>query len=285
MPSRLLPLAAVPLLLVASPASALVFGELNLLSRIGEPLRAEIPLAGDERLASDCFALAPVPNADFPALGAATLTLVSDGQQRRLLISGGPLSEPIALLSVQAACGINAQRDFLLLPPAPLASDAQTAKAVTPVTTPIRVAPPSGGGSPAPAPIRPAPRRNPAQGDRLVVGSAPSSGEHQQIEDRLLKMETTLHLLDRQIDSVDETLELRRRAIAAREGLTLATSLQTVPAAPPEPPPPPPPAPVAPETESGWLVLLLGLLGGGGVTGGLLYLLGRRKPPAARPPV
>ena len=98
-------------------------GEITLHSRVGEPLRAEIPLlAGPgESFDTACFSLAPVRGADLPVVTSARTRLVRDGNGLRLILTGTkPVAEPVFMIAVQAACGIDLQRDYVLMPSAPL---------------------------------------------------------------------------------------------------------------------------------------------------------------------
>lgn len=98
-------------------------GEVTLLSRIGEPLRAEIPLlAGPgESFDTACFSLVPVRGADLPVITSAKTRLIRSGDSLRLTLTGSkPIAEPIFMIAVQAACGIDLQRDYVLMPQAPL---------------------------------------------------------------------------------------------------------------------------------------------------------------------
>ena len=98
-------------------------GEITLHSRVGEPLRAEIPLlAGPgESFDTACFSLAPVRGADLPVITSARTRLVRDGNGLRLILTGTkPVAEPVFMIAVQAACGIDLQRDYMLMPSPPL---------------------------------------------------------------------------------------------------------------------------------------------------------------------
>ncbi len=111
-------------LLSASQGWAIGFGDIILHSRIGEPLRAEVPITADasEQLETTCFTLAPMNGSDLPVISNAKTKLVRDGDRFRLLITGSkPVSEPIFLIGLRAGCGIDLQRDFVLMPAEPLA--------------------------------------------------------------------------------------------------------------------------------------------------------------------
>ena len=111
-------------LLSTAPAWAIGFGDIVLHSRIGEPLRAEVPITAeaDESLETTCFSLAPMNGSDLPVISSAKTRLVREGDRYRLHITGSkPVSEPIFLIGLRAGCGIDLQRDYVLTPAEPLA--------------------------------------------------------------------------------------------------------------------------------------------------------------------
>lgn len=82
---RQLALAIGASLLAAPAAQAIGLGAANTVSRIGEPLRIEIPiqLAGSEQASLDCIRLAPSPRDhtdELPRLGSARLSLEQGGR-------------------------------------------------------------------------------------------------------------------------------------------------------------------------------------------------------------
>lgn len=101
--------AAVAALLAQPPAHALSLGQVELLSYLGEPLRAEIPLgvAPGERVLPGCIRLATDATAGTRAgiPYEARLRLTGSGANQRLLIDGTtPLREPIVDLAVSVNC-------------------------------------------------------------------------------------------------------------------------------------------------------------------------------------
>lgn len=125
-------------LLGAGDAAALGLGEITVLSRLGERLRAEVPLvesSSENRAAADCFRLASIAEADaeLPALARGKITLERTGGRARLLItSDRAIQEPALQLSVRVGCGAELVRSYaLLIDPAP--GDA----AVLPPGTPL----------------------------------------------------------------------------------------------------------------------------------------------------
>ena len=104
-------------------AGAVGFGEIILHSRIGEPLNAEVPIIGGNRetLATACFSLGSIRNADLPVISAARTRIVSDGDQLKVVItSRQSIAEPIFMIGLRANCGVELQRDYTLMPSAPL---------------------------------------------------------------------------------------------------------------------------------------------------------------------
>jgi len=109
--------------LFSSYAAAVGFGEITLRSRVGEPLHAEVPIiaSAGEQIDTACFSLAPLRNADLPVISNARIRLARNGQEYRLYITGiKPIDEPIFIVGLRANCGVDLQRDYVLMPPAPL---------------------------------------------------------------------------------------------------------------------------------------------------------------------
>lgn len=101
---------------------AIGLGEIVLHSRIGEALRAEVPIlaAPGESPETLCFSLANLRNADFPVITSAKTRIVQRGLDYKLQItSSKPVYDPIFMLGIRAACGADLQRDYVLMPEAP----------------------------------------------------------------------------------------------------------------------------------------------------------------------
>lgn len=128
MKSKPLTLAVLSAALAPGFAEAIGLGDIVLQSRVGEPLRAEVPIlaaAGDtpETL---CFSLGPVGSADFPVVTVAKTRVVQRGRDFRLQILGSrPIYDPIFVVALRAGCGADLRRDYVLMPEPPLmATDA-----------------------------------------------------------------------------------------------------------------------------------------------------------------
>jgi hypothetical protein len=303
-------------------ASAVGLGEINLHSRIGEALRADIPvLAGGETLDTACFSLGPVPNADFPVITAARTRLLRIGQDYRLILTGSKaIDEPVVVISLRAGCGMDLQREYVLLPAPPnSANDSEPSGVVSAPTShdvsrrhaqaerfsenqaadsdsPNRSAakPRRDDAEPRAAakprkPLRRETLANIASGkDRIILGAAlddlppPSAGTPlaavNELDERILKMETTLHLLNQEVDKLSSAVTLGAESRAMREKLQ---GLQVQPATPgiqPDVPAATPQAPArATSSRDGWLELLFGLLLGGSVSAGVAHLVSRRQ--------
>lgn len=123
------------------------------------------------------------------------------------------------------------------------------------------------------------------QGDRLVLGTTPlefGTGDNipaagsklGELEQRVLKMETSLSSLNQEMDALHSSLTLSTEMQAAKRELQMAQTLQqpTLAAA----------APVVPEKRTSsandWLQLLLSMLLGGLLTASLAHLATRRRP-------
>ncbi|MBS1159228.1 MAG: Peptidoglycan-binding LysM [Proteobacteria bacterium] len=303
---------------VALPAGAAGLGEITLHSRIGESLLAEIPLTGAAVELTDpsCYALAPHPGSDLPVITNARLKLIrSDNHYRLLIIGSKALVEPVFTISLRVNCGVGLQHDYILMPdaPAPLAEISETTLRVPPhrrasassVPRPARQGRPARQAGPRPRPAdgqaaSAAHRENsPAKksaanaqapaGDRLILSAAPlalAPGEtpvaasDNEIEERLLTMETSLRALNQEIETLNSTLKLSTEMAATRHQLQLAESLQQ-----PAQPPARPPLPEAGRrsTAAGsWLQLGLGALLGGALASTLASWLGRHQKAARR---
>jgi len=126
--------------------------------------------------------------------------------------------------------------------------------------------------------------------DRIVLGAAlddlppTSAGEPlapvTALDERILKMETTLHLLDQEVDKLNTAVSLAAESRAMRAKLqemqqTTPGFLPSVGAAAQQ-------APVLTEAgpkprHDGWLELLLGVLLGGSVSAGVAHLVSRKQ--------
>ena len=378
MNTKLFRLNALGLALVSSYAGAVGFGEIVLHSRIGEALRAEVPLfaGAGESIETACFSLAPLPGSEFPAVSNARIRLVRSGTAYRLVISGTrPVAEPIFVIGLRANCGFDLQRDYVLMPSAPV----MQATAEGEVTPPIASTPPRKSGNfrewqahdgdtlagiaesqapdggaeqrslllamkranpgiaadeplpegtlvripnlrqraaversappstNAPRPLRAqreeAPPSRPKKaakpeaapssaekgGDRLVLGKPPEElrlGEKatppraslNEMEERMLKLESTLQVLNQEIDKLNSALALTTEALAIQNKIQAAQS------APPAPDTAPAikagvatPPPVDRSSQNNWLELLFSALAGGGIAAGMAHLLSRRR--------
>lgn len=99
--------------------SAAGLGQLRLLSYLGEPLRAEVDLIdpAKELLRPACFRLEIPYHSDLPHVAEAQFELSSRGGKKVLQISSRTaLNEPAQILSLRLLCGVEAQRDYSLLP-------------------------------------------------------------------------------------------------------------------------------------------------------------------------
>lgn len=286
---------SLPLILSLLPASLPAFaaglGELTPLSRIGEPLRAEVGIiaAPEEKLDTACFNLIAIKDAELPVVSNARLQLETGATGSVLRIATSEaLLEPLVMLRLRANCGIELQRDYIVMPLLPDSQEQSTASGTRPIgsTTPPslnekrsveyvdRPAPP-----PRPPRPKPAPEKAPA-GDRLVLGSAPMQIDYnlppsiiQETEARMLRMETSLSNLQESLQKLDGALALGAEIKAAEKELQMATSIRQLPeAAPP---------PVAePENRAWlqWLELLGGAIIGGVLIALLLQQLSRFRP-------
>lgn len=301
--------------LLSGQAVALGLGEINLQSRIGEPLRAEIQLlAAGERLDPGCFSLAAVPGSDLPVITAGRVELRRGSQGDHLLITGrAPVAEPVFMINVKVACNFDLQREYTLLPlPPEIPALGETVAAMTdPAPKKVRRARPSppaeadgessrnppdtrqaaseGATAMPPAARKPRPPvARPTDQDKLLLGAAldalppPGAGDPlapvNAIEERMLKMETTLHLITAQVDKLDAALALNAEARAMRQQLQDMQARQGAAIQPLAEAAPPPAPPVRGDSShDGWVELVLGILLGGSVSATVAHLVSRRQ--------
>lgn len=287
-------------LLWTTGAGAVGLGEITLQSRIGEPLRAEIPVwaNNDEPISDHCFALNSVAGSDLPVITTANTRLVRNGADWRLIVTSKyPIHEPIFMLAVRVSCGQTLQRDYVLMPEAPLPSTQANQQVATPPIAPESRKPAVTAPRQAPANIsrskpqreKPPPRDLLAKlattgGDRVFLGPEPLDATLDQqppssiadpgtMEGRMLKMESSLHSLDQQMANLSAALAVTAETAALRHQLsaaqTQASAAETVSATPL-------PTAASHANRNNWLELLLSALAGGLISGGVAHYLSRR---------
>lgn len=116
---RLAALAVAALATSISPtALALGLGEITVTSRLGEPLRALVPLAGIQASGGECIELVPGQSgADEPPwLARATLRLERRKAGAQILLTTRhPVNDPILMVRLAVGCGAEHARDYTLL--------------------------------------------------------------------------------------------------------------------------------------------------------------------------
>lgn len=364
MTSQLTRIVALSALLAPGMANAVGFGEITLQSRIGEALMAEVPILNNsgEAPVAACFSMIALRGTDFPVVTAAKPRLIRRGQGYILQIVGSkPVNEPIFAIGLRAGCGYDIEREYVLMPEAPMAlpqatvppaelqppprkagrgatwqaregetleeiADAQdpaspaerqrllnrlqqanpdlatdqplaegtrvrmpgrhspprpAAASATPSAT---AAPPAPPRKPRPAPAAP-PVAKAGGTDRLLLGAPPEESppgkpgnsalaSQAEADERLLKLETTLHLLTQEVAKLDQALDLASKAIEAQNQLQLAQSVNSPPAAGPtlgtaQPGTPPP--------RTNWSELAISAAVGAFISVGMAQFLGRRR--------
>jgi Tfp pilus assembly protein FimV len=249
-------------LLSATQGWAIGLGDIVLRSRVGEPLRAEVPINTEpgETIEASCFTLAPLDGSDLPVISAGRIKLVREGDRYRLLITGSkPVSEPVFLIGVRAGCGIDLQRDYVLMPPEPLVlASGVSAPAGDGVDTPSAGARGRGAGG---------------QDWRASEGDTLESIAEALVPDNLAQQRRMLAALKRANPKLsgrpglaDGTLvtipDVRQRLVAERDTLPEQRPPRARSEDVPPPPPPPPPPPkiaqpvAAPKTGGADRVLL-----------------------------
>lgn len=365
MTSQLTRIVAFSAMLAPGMANAVGFGEITLQSRIGEALLAEVPILnsnGDAPVAA-CFSMLALRGSDLPVVTAAKPRLVRRGQGYVLQIVGSkPVSEPIFAIGLRAGCGYDIEREYVLMPEAPMAlpqatvapdapalakktarqgawlardgdtlediADAQAPatanerqrlldglqranpdlpldqplaegtrvrmprrqQAVRQETPPMATVQTAAPEAPAqPRKARPTPSAPPiakAGGtDRLLLGAAPDEKKPSpagnsglaslaETDERLLKLETTLHLLTQEVAKLDQALDLASKAIEAQNQLQLAQSVSAPPAAGPTVSAS---LPSPPDSRAHWPDLALSAAVGAVMSVGMAQFLGRRR--------
>ena len=228
-------------LLTATQAWAIGFGDIVLHSRVGEPLRAEVPISAEagENIEASCFSLAQLGGSDLPVVSSARTRLVREGNNYRLHITGSkPVSEPVFLIGLRAGCGVDLQRDYVLMPTEPLVFASGASGAAS------GGAAPTGGTRSRGAPIQ---EWRASEGDTLE-GIAETL-----IPDNLVQQRRMLAALKRAnpqlsgrpalADGTPVAIpDIRQRIPAERDTLPQQQAKERS-EAPPPPPPKPPPAP------------------------------------------
>ncbi len=229
-------------LLSATQGWAIGLGDIVLRSRVGEPLRAEVPINTEpgETIEASCFTLAPLDGSDLPVISAGRTKLVREGDRYRLLITGSkPVSEPIFLIGVRAGCGIDLQRDYVLMPPEPLVLASGAPAPGDGVDTPSAGARGRGAGN---------------QEWRASEGDTLESIAETLVPDNLAQQRRMLAALKRAnpklsgrpglADGTPVTIpDVRQRLVAEREALPEQRPPRSRGEDAPPPPPPPPPTP------------------------------------------
>lgn len=114
---------ALALAFCAGQAQAIGFGEIALHSRIGENLRAEVPLyvSPGEVPQLNCFKLIRDDASDLPPVTSASLRLLhNQGGYQLGILSNRPVRHPLFTISISANCGMDLQRTYLLMPDPPI---------------------------------------------------------------------------------------------------------------------------------------------------------------------
>lgn len=305
-PTRSSALATLGLCALPLSVGAAGLGELIVLSQIGDPLRAEIAMitTAEERLEASCFSLNSASDDSLPGIGKARLRLKKLRQQWQLQVLGNtPLNEPLATLGVHMGCGLELQRDYIVMPLPPGEKNTLDTSRRRSTDTPVRPAtaldsesPEAAAASPSTATITGENKRRsrkkpepttPPQTDRLVLSSStmlkenpapPAAGD---VEIRMLRLETSLEQLENSLKNLDTALALSAESVALRRELQLADTLE-----PATPSVAPPDKNNAHQSWRQWLELILGTVLGGVLTASLLQWLNSRStrlPPARLP--
>ncbi|MBS1209006.1 MAG: hypothetical protein H6R19_1404 [Proteobacteria bacterium] len=135
-------------LFLTSPALAIGLGNATTNSRIGAPLRVEIPMQSDDpdRIELGCIHLVGAPpgySDDIPWLTNGSLSFGQGSQGRILIITARPSNHPAIMLGLRVECGVGLRRDYALLlnPPSSAEASALPTSSVLPSTKPVPTEP------------------------------------------------------------------------------------------------------------------------------------------------
>ncbi|NTV69360.1 MAG: hypothetical protein HGA71_04340 [Azonexaceae bacterium] len=262
-------------------------------------LMPEAPMAlPQSAIATDAFPSANKPRryAEMAAREGETLEGIADAQEpatpaeRQRLLAALKRANPSLDADIPLPEGTTVRIPARPRSTPPRQKAANTAETQVSDREPPSAKPPAQPRKPKPAPAI----ALPSGADRLVLGSAtevppPSSKGNSglttiaETEERLLKLETTLHQLTREMEKMDEALNLATKAIEVQNRIQLSQALNT-------------PTTVAAvsttamasniPTPTNWLELLLSAGVGAGFSFGMAHYLGqRRRPNEARAPL
>ena len=276
-------------------ASAAGLGEITLHSAIGQPLRAtiKVSLGDNEEIERGCFVVAPPGDPELSALSPGQVALKYDSERLLLTLSSTtPINDPIVVLSINMGCGQSLRRDYTLMPDPPpsrsgndsfSAPIAQTGETVAKPAKARRKKQGSGNGNgPQGATKSPIAALDVRGQDRIRLGPEPSElapgelaiaprSELGEIEDRLLKLETTLTSLNREVDALGAALSI------TAEQTTLSNKLRAAQANQAGFAPPSDNDGTRGKNLANWLELLFSALVGGAITSGIALWLSRRQ--------
>lgn len=283
-------------LLFSISASAAGLGEIMLHSTIAQPLRATVKVisTADEEIERACFAVEPAGDSGLPSLSPEQVTLKYDKARQQLtLTSRIPINDPILALTIRMDCGQALSREYTLMPdPPPSQSEAAPQ---FPAVTEMREStgkPARKGrkkqrenkeGSSQPGAGSPIAALEVRGYDRVRLGPEPSElapgelavaprSELGEMEDRLLKLETSLTSLNSEVDALGAALAISAEQTALSKKLRAAQASQAssmnIPANDDEP---------NRKSLANWLELLFSTLLGGALTSSLALWLSRRQ--------
>ncbi len=171
-------LMAALLLNPASPAFAMLIGDVNVTSNMGDPLSARIAIStdDDDSLHEECFRLSG-PSSRIAPLDTARVELVRIGGKRYISISTRtPVNDPILDLTLRTeGCGATMQKDFVVLL-SPKISATDTDAVTPPVLAPSQAFPAARPDQLSPRTKSPVRKRHPhpRKTHRVAPPSAPS---------------------------------------------------------------------------------------------------------------
>ncbi len=208
-------------------AYALGFSNLTVQSALGQQLRAQLELTGNDAAEIDqsCFK-AKVESPDGYAIAPVNITLVQKGSARFLtLVTRASIVEPAVKILVNMGCEIQLHREFLILLDPPLSAPALTTPTPGSARAPANPAPVVVGKDPLmsePPPqvkIRPRIKRDKPARELTEIVGAPVNAP--------VTKKKPARSIDNQIRQPRDTLKLSDDLPVLTQGLRLSESLST----------------------------------------------------------
>lgn len=215
-------------------AYALGFSNLTVQSALGQQLRAQLELTGNDAAEIDqsCFK-AKIESPDGYALGPVSVTLVQKGSARYLtLVTRSTVLEPAVKIVVNMGCEIQLHREFLILLDPPLSAPVLTPPASNPTRVTTKPAPVindskelATGEQLPQVQIKPRIRKEKPAAELTEIVGAPANASA--TKKKSSKSSWNKVSTDKQIDQPRDTLKLSDDLPIFTQGLRLSDRLST----------------------------------------------------------